>query len=231
MKVNTKKAALIGFAASTVLTLAACNKNEEPLTYGPPVVQEYNTETGTETAQEVSEQAVRRYCKLEFEELLDYTSDKRYDALYEFMTANYEQALVDMFQNEKLVYSMLNVTDGASFKNALLAYRKNYVKEMKDKNANINYEVLEVNYCDHGSAERILRDHSERRKPYDKLMEAFQDCDEFCVISYKLTYDYADGKDNVYEGEHIDLCYLEDGQWYSTYGILMDLAHAISLAK
>ncbi len=35
MKINPKKAALIGLAASTVFTLSGCDNNETPTVYGP----------------------------------------------------------------------------------------------------------------------------------------------------------------------------------------------------
>ena len=48
MKINPKKAALIGVAATTLFTLAACDDNRQPNVYGPaPDVQVEDNEPET----------------------------------------------------------------------------------------------------------------------------------------------------------------------------------------
>lgn len=48
MKMNSKKIALIGLAASVVFGTSACGNNEQPGVYGPPVTTQAATEDDNE---------------------------------------------------------------------------------------------------------------------------------------------------------------------------------------
>ena len=62
MKINPKKAALIGLAASTMFTVTGCganvSQNEEPEVYGPPVISEEPAEEPTTSDQTTTEEII-----------------------------------------------------------------------------------------------------------------------------------------------------------------------------
>ena len=62
MKINPKKAALIGLAASTMFTATGCganvSQNEEPEVCGPPVISEEPAEEPTTSDQTTTEEII-----------------------------------------------------------------------------------------------------------------------------------------------------------------------------
>ena len=160
---------------------------------------------GASSAEEASERAVEAINDMDAEAFADTLSDGMYDKVSELVTENVKD-------NENITF---DYSSGSTLKKDMTSQMKNNLKRKKDR-----YKELGVKYEIVGVSDRDLDNLDGYEQPIVDLLNEY---DEVKVVEIKIT---AANLDEDYTETVYDVCYKEDGEWYSSM-VLLTIAPVI----